>query len=283
MLIVALFTSISAACTSAGPTLITGTLPADGDLEIPVDSRLIATYGWNPLVGEMTLTVDGDPVAGTTETWSTKGGYFRSQTFVAFAPDADLEPNTEYTLSVQVPDYYGTPQSEWISTFTTSEDASVAGPVSLAVDAFEFEEASSASCQYDYAWKISWTLDVPESVGDTLVHLYEVAEDGTVVNDTPLTTEVFDSNGGEFTGAIRAKVDADSNGLCVAAITEDAAGNPSPMSEPICHFEAPDHDIDDDGNVVYEDDVTACSTVGGGSGWMTFLLLPLLGIRSRRN
>ncbi len=268
MLTLALLTSISTACTTTGSSPIIGLWPAEGSTDVPIDSRILAEYGLDPMFGEMVLRMNGEIVPGSTEMTTALGGYMGSNTRVLFTPEIPLTPDTLYAITVDVIEYDGT--TEWVSEFTTSSANAHAALGSFEIDRAEWMRGYS-DCEYDYSWETDWRVAVNDQTGFSLVHLYEIEVGGDLIHDRPFLTQLFGTPG-EESGTQWATTDLNAQTFCLAAVIEDASGQRSDFTDPICHER-----VDDDEST----SAGSCSTTGSGPAWLGLLLLFAIPTRRR--
>lgn len=227
---------------SPGDVLIVDTAPAAGATEIPEDA-LVRVYfddGYlNYGVTSATVTVDGVPVSGTTETWSRYIDMFSEQGLVTFTPDELLPPGASVSVAV-------TGSDAGVETFSFQVGEGLVEPVtdaptlSLArLKHFVVDEGDMTSCDDEAWWEVSWevTPAVVDPTGLSIVEIHAVTPSWNGDLGEPL--RIIGPAGDAPVSSLSSRYvvspsDDDPAEQCFVAVLRDGAGNASPPSSMYC-------------------------------------------------
>lgn len=214
---------------------------------VPRDVRLTAGYiGWgtaDQVRGR--LLRDGERVPSEDETWCYEHeGPHEVHCWWATRPVDVLEAESEYSVRVETLDAEGAVRQSVEHSFTTGSALALAppeAPVFAVADAWE--EETGETCDYPVARRYTLDLEAgnPEEDDLTLVHIYEVMEDGSEERVHTITTAKGPADGGSEGAPALATAAADTgepepHGLkqyldaslprtdCFVAVAENAAG-----------------------------------------------------------
>lgn len=277
-------------------------LPADGDSEVPVNTRVFVggfgPGGFGP-AGDTAWVPTLRGPGGVVEVAIEHGGDGRSW-WALLTPKAPLAANTTYIVDGNPP-----------TTFTTGDQNDAVAPEPLA----PFELAASVPVHCDAVLTCGWSssLDVErDERGDTsgLIRIYarEAGEDTSVmVGVLPETTTAWGLGTAPQSNNARVfplTLGVPANGptpeawfgqkWCVRLVAEDLAGNTTALSDapeacavlldgrPIdCSEEAPG---DSDVAPATASSASGCATTRGSTPWaISLILLGLLAAHSRRH
>jgi len=246
--------------------------PAAGSADAPSDAviRLALSgvvvddtddYGVEVWIGEEQLT--GAIDKSWPQAWGGGG-------FVTFTPDDALPEGATVTVRYRDSWYSDDPESTTEVTFTVGGGSSPA-PETPALTVFDFSEnhtrnPDDGSCEVEWSRHIELAVEAPDDLLG-VVFIWRTDEDGEILDEQPYFVLEQDSYYDyDDVGFSWFADEADPDEICLAAAYENAAGESSALSDPVCQR--------------VRREIFGCSAVPMGA--FPALLLPLLGLLTRR-